>query len=119
MGLFDYLRCEHPSLPEEYRNREFQTKDGDNPFLENYLITKDGRLLHEECEYEWNIDHTKKGFEALKGALSTKSKEWKDTNFHGLFHFYDENDEFCAKFTDGNLALITRINTPISDERKG
>lgn len=44
MGMFDCLRCEYP-LPDEAPATGWQTRDTPNQFLQEYVITADGRLV--------------------------------------------------------------------------
>ena len=106
MGMFDWVKCE-VELPDGFKSDSFQTKDMEN-LLCTYTITKEGRLI-KTCP-EWYIE------EELP-----EIKE--DTNFHGMFRFYgyekgekinDENfkfvwHEYNAKFTNGNLVSITKV----------
>ena len=97
MGMFDYVKCE-VELPDGKTNEcEFQTKDFDDPYLETYTITAEGRLIHDAVRYD--IDPPDKHVGKV------------DMNFHGVLNFYgglgvDEWREFNAKFTDGKLVGI-------------
>jgi hypothetical protein len=89
MGMFDNVQSEVP-LPDGYSGY-FQTKDFDDPYLENYLIRADGRLVHEQ-----------------RG----------DTNFHGILNFYCYAaggvwHEYNAKFTDGQLVEISLVSDDV------
>jgi hypothetical protein len=96
MGMFDDVVCEMP-LPDNKPGNRFQTKDFDEPYLEKYTITTDGRLLRDD---PW--------WKRPKGKRSAPV----DMNFHGVLNFYDFNfetkewREFNAKFTDGKLVSI-------------
>jgi hypothetical protein len=57
MGLFDYVRCEYPlpgNPPECAATANFQTKDL-TCYLEQYVITADGRLVHESGDEDHSI----------------------------------------------------------------
>jgi hypothetical protein len=107
MGLYDTIISQYP-IPEvviegkivSFESLEFQTKDLNN-MLDSYLINIDGELVY--LENNW----TKK---------EPISKEYKNTNFHGILNFYKsyvtESDnlymiDFFAKFTDGFIVNIT------------
>ena len=107
MGLYDTIISQYP-IPEvviegkivSFESLEFQTKDLNN-MLDSYLINIDGELVY--LENKW----TKK---------EPISKEYKNTNFHGILNFYKsyvtESDnlymiDFFAKFTDGFIVNIT------------
>ena len=101
MGMFDYVRCEVPLPDGSSTEGLFQTKDFDCPYLETYVIRKDGRLIHNKPRYD--IDPP----EAVSGEV--------DTNHHGFLNFYDYDTttsiwrEYMAKFTDGQLVDIELV----------
>ena len=110
MGLFDDIKCEFP-LPDECKETNFQTKDFPDPYLDKYVITKEGKLA--------------------KRTFSGVGDEWhhdKDEpmEFHGILNFYtytgshEAGDfkwwEYAAKFTDGKLVSITRVDRDPFDE---
>lgn len=71
MGLFDYLRCEHP-LPDGFEgDLQYQTKDTPAQYLEDYRITLDGTLMYEPS-----------------GMLKTPAGP---IDFHGALEFYATN----------------------------
>lgn len=100
MGLFDEVTCEVP-LPDGKPSGVFQTKDFEFPYLEQYTIRADGRLIHHRPLYDCDPPGTQ------HGPI--------DTNFHGLLRFASYNTEtkehriFVAKFTDGQLVKIEQI----------
>lgn len=102
MGLFDYVKVEVP-LPDGRPAPldHFQTKQFEMPYMETYTIKADGRLIHDKPRYDCDPPG------ATRGQI--------DTNFHGVLNFYDydtktgEWREFDAKFTDGELVYIERI----------
>ena len=94
MGMFDRIKCEFEIAEKEIQNNEFQTKDL-QCFLNDYLITKEGRLL------------------------LISNDENTDLEFHGDLNFYtntgkhpkDEDWQwysFKARFTEGQLQWIKR-----------
>ena len=97
MGLFDHVRCDYP-LPDGKPGGSFQTKSFDAPYLEQYRITAEGRLLYDRARYAADPPN--------------KLVDWIDTNFHGVLNFYDYVDEtkewreFNAIFTHGQLEMI-------------
>lgn len=50
MGLYDNVQCKYPLPDREAQNLEYQTKSTFAPYLENYIITQDGRLLKQEYD---------------------------------------------------------------------
>ena len=96
MGMFDYVRCDAP-LPDGKPTPAsiFQTKDFDDPNMDIFVITDDGRLI---------CDTPRQATEALE--------------FHGVLNFYGglpgEWREFNAKFTDGKLVEITIVGRGVA-----
>lgn len=97
MGLYDNLRCKKP-LPGGYGGL-LQTKDFDDPYLEDYTIDDDGRLYREPC---WS---------AGPGPNDGKDPAQRhDMNWHGYLDLIDDNlQRYRAKFTDGQLVEIVRV----------
>lgn len=122
MGMFDYFYCEYEiDAPE---GLEFQTKDTDAQYLENYKIDKDGYLWHEYREYKWSPDPEREkdgGLLAMVGALKTTTKEWRrQDGFRGSINFYTDHKgdwlEFSALFDKGKVINIEKISPPTSIE---
>lgn len=120
MGLFDYVRCEIP-LPDGFTG-ELQTKDIDDPFMNTHIITKDGRLMMEVLVRTESVPKSERPFpDAEEGSPAEIYgsvrfiREQKDANFHGLLNFYggggsEDWHEYEAKFTDGQLVSIRRVD---------
>lgn len=103
MGMFDYLRIDKAMLPVELPEgfvAQWQTKDTPEQYLETYEITAEGELRR----VEWNGDTEQ--YEPVE-VLG---------DFHGDLRFYtshpmtDEWFEFNARFTEGKLSRIWRVN---------
>jgi hypothetical protein len=107
MGVFDYLRCEYP-LPDPKHNLiEWQTKDTPSPFLMDYTITQDGRLLESQTQVI-------KDKEAPLGFFIEKTGELLELPFDGDLHFYtntteDGRLEYRATFRKGRVTEMARI----------
>ena len=95
MGLYDMVICD-AQLPDWCAVRHFQTKDlhyvdGD---MSTYRITAGGRLL-------------------LVAVIGNKEAVEHDMEFDGSLNFYaaffSDWYEYRAKFTDGNLVEIRRV----------
>ncbi len=96
--MFDDVTCHYP-LPDGKPSEPFQTKTFDEPYLEHYTITAHGRLLRDQPW--WTCE---------KG----EPRDPTDVNFHGILNFYGgetEWREFDAKFTDGQLVSVTKIES--------
>ena len=124
MGLFDYVYVEYRPLPgtsPEWLTlgSEFQTKDFDDPFMNHYIISEDGRLLFQDYTYGTDESHPL--------GISGKLNELVELGYHGMLTFYGSNwagfgygrtytpngedleqVEYKAKFTDGRLVDITQ-----------
>jgi hypothetical protein len=139
--MFDCIVVEYP-LPDSGASvvREWQTKTFPDPWLENYKISSDGRLLRQRFRIEdrSNPKYEIGSFERLEGSMTRIHEGWDDTNFHGILNFYgDANSgeiheisfrpdtfgqdllhptpvewfEYNAKFTDGQLVSIERVQS--------
>jgi hypothetical protein len=116
MGLFDYVVVECPV--EGVANplaHEWQTKTFDWPYMETYKITEGGRLLTEVYHTEDRSDPTAEpgSLRSFAGCMTRVRDDWRDTDFHGDLNFYSTVDgewvELIARFTDGQLQRITRV----------
>jgi hypothetical protein len=137
MGMFDELTCEHP-LPDENVDKEvqealFQTKSLDCT-MDRYTITKDGRLILHKVRYE-SVPEEERPYYG--------TPEWEDSPlakmigflkpiplgdvaipYHGYLRFYtyvgkhldDELFEYLAKFTNGRLEEIRRVQAGEPDD---
>jgi len=129
MGMFDDVRCEAP-LPDCFTGVNFQTKDFACE-MDKYTITKGGRLVR---RYVADYEPTPESEWEYVGATDPLHQIWhmhskrkalyaeRDTDFHGWLNFYTSEGrgntelpykwyEYRAKFTDGNLVEIQRVET--------
>lgn len=126
MGMFDDVKCEYP-LPDEWaQDLGFQTKDL-HCLMDQYTITKEGRLIQHIWEYEGTPKAELPYPDALAGSLQSimgitrridSSERLIDTNYHGLLRMiaahYPSGKmppafvEYTVKFTDGTVASIDR-----------
>jgi hypothetical protein len=116
MGMFDYITCEMPlpETPEPPPGTVFQTKDVPTPqlYMENWKITADGRLLHEECDYEMVKDPAA----PLGWWQRRNNKRWVEVPFHGdisfgtisthQWRYTGGNWDYRARFTEGRCVRI-------------
>lgn len=130
MGMFDTVKLVGHTLPDEgdqYRETEWwQTKDFD--CVMEIIRIQNGRLVRDRWHYE-DVPKAERPYPdapddsllSLAGSIRTVIDEADvDMNFHGCFNFYtyvgDPNRddgkwfEYQAKFTDGNLVSITRVD---------
>jgi hypothetical protein len=121
MGMFDYLIVSIDKLPLTTEEKEkwgdkfhFQTKELDCT-LTNVHITDDGELKVSRFT-DKHLDYLRSIGEAFANyGIPNKEHERLDKiNYHGILEFHDLVEdvwfEFGAKFTDGNLVEIIKIN---------
>ncbi|MEM6842903.1 MAG: hypothetical protein AAF632_11810 [Bacteroidota bacterium] len=129
MGMFDTLYINTNRLPISRvekkllgDNPEWQTKDLDNVLTEVY-ITDEGELKVNQWEYEEVPKEERphpdaEGILALAGSLRRVNQRLETIPYHGYIRFYtsvtDHTEtrqwyEFSAKFTDGKLVGIKRL----------
>jgi len=111
MGMFDYIRCEAKLPVEDVRPGAFQTKDTPAQWLDEYIITAEGQLLHEEYDIEDRSDPNATGLAAFAGIMTRVNKRRVPSDFTGEICFYGLHDEhkgigwieFSAYFVGGQL----------------
>jgi hypothetical protein len=109
MGMFDHVRCRYPLPDAEAQDLDFQTKSMPAPFLDNYLITEDGRLLHEA--YDARCEEDAKA--PLGLWLHRENPRWERVDFRGELEIHDYVDDpvrgplwysYLFWFRDGKVA---------------
>jgi hypothetical protein len=117
MGMFDYLKCEYPLLDKKAQNALFQTKDTNAQYMEKYILTREGRLIHHTVRYEPIPEEDRpcpNGEGMLKwiGSIRSVSTGYEDTGFHGSLCFYTDIDgerfEYIALLKDGSVIDLRR-----------
>lgn len=120
MGMFDYIKCEVP-LPDGETMHELQTKDFECT-MAVHTITKDGKLFldlghHIETPKDKlpYPDAEPGSFESFCGIITWVPNLVEQTTFHGWLNFYGHNPagewrDYKAKFTDGKLIKIVRVD---------
>lgn len=91
MGMFDNLTVkkklpltkELKALDVKWEEEIFQTKDLEN-LLDNYEITKSGKLKHLWQQREWKEADD----DLFGGHLNVVNEEWRKVDFHGTINFY-------------------------------
>jgi len=105
MGLFDEVYCE-ADLPAGHpgTGRDFQTKSLGS-CLDNFTITKEGRLILHAVRYEDCTDPGRR-----MPMMTAVPLGDVDTEFHGDIQLYgtveDSLVEYVARFTHGSLEWI-------------
>ena len=127
MGMFDQIRCEYPLPDSQVQDAVFQTKTFDS-VLDDYTITRDGRLIHHTVEREVVPEHERPyyGKPEWERPLFQILGSWKsiptgdvEVPFHGDLIFYtstgsqkDGNCEFYEyqmRFTEGRVQWVKRL----------
>jgi hypothetical protein len=115
MGLFDYIRCKLPGVP-DFR---YQTKDTDAQWCDDYEIREDGTLWHEAHDIEDRSDPNAEGLLRLVGCMTATNKRWERDLMTGEIRFYtytDQKDingswiEFSAYLENGVVMRINEIS---------
>jgi hypothetical protein len=98
MGLFDEIRWD-AALPEDHppESRLFQTKSLDDPCLDHYIVTPEGRLLL-----------VGGGFYDGADLADAEISQGVDVEFHGDMRLLavKGHQEYLARFTHGALEWI-------------
>jgi hypothetical protein len=126
MGMYDYVKCEYPlpaGSPVWAQNDYYQTKDTPKQFLETYVITLEGRLIHHSVTYEMVPENQRPYYgkpEWDKGAIFQMAGMIRsipagdiDTEYHGDIYLIGRQPaflEFVARFTNGQLEYIHPID---------
>jgi hypothetical protein len=103
MGMFDYVKCEYP-LPSNPPCSAWQSKETPAQYLDTYMISADGKLLHEESDPQEKMD---------TGQSST-GRMIELSDFTGEFEFHDSDAvtgdwwSYTAKFASGKLLSIVQ-----------
>jgi hypothetical protein len=94
----------YPLPDAEAQRLEFQTKCTLAPFMDNYEITADGRLLHETCETRWEDDPSA----PLGCVIHRDNLRWEPVAFRGQLEIHTVHDgrwyAYLFWFKDGRVA---------------
>lgn len=121
--MFDYIKCEYP-LPKEGAPVDgYQTKDLEN-FMEDYTITKEGRLIHHTVRYEDVPEEERPYYNdprwdkspllQMVGSIRSIPAGDVDMNYTGSVRFYNDPMEFQAIFVEGNLVYIKDLTQELN-----
>ena len=121
MGMFDYIKCGYPLPRDGANDLEYQTKDTDAQWLDNYELRADGTLWHEAYDTEDRSDPKAEGLASLLGCETRVNKRWEQSRMTGEVVFsaypgntYTEGDEFrfSAYFVHGELKHLVDLKMP-------
>lgn len=112
MGVFDYLRCKYPLPVEGSNDLEYQTKDTDAQYLDEYEIREDGTLWHKTYDTEDRSDSNAEGLMRLWGIVTRVNERWEPSTMTGEVVFYSKNYVFSAYFVGGQIKHIETLATP-------
>jgi hypothetical protein len=84
MGMFDHVRCKYQLPDAEAQELEFQTKSTAGPSLDNYIVTPDGRPLHEE--YDVRLEENAKSPFGI--YFHRENPRWVQAEFQGQLEIH-------------------------------
>ena len=109
MGLYDNVRCRYRLPDPEAQDLEFQTKSIPAPYLNNYEITEDGRLLLQAYDERWeDAPDSPSG-----SVMHQDNVRWEPVNFRGELEIHTIEDDpegnmrwysYLLWFKDGRVA---------------
>src|SRR5437899_5005427 len=112
MGLYDHVRCRYRLPDPEAQDLDFQTKSMPAPYLDNYEVTEDGRLVREARD-----SRPEDSLESPLEAVTHRDLRWQPVDFRGELeiHTFEEDPEgkmrwysYLLWFKDGRLADLQR-----------
>ena len=127
MGMFDNIIVKYPlpnTVPDWVNeNTIWQTKDTDSQSLDTYVITKEGKLIHQTVKYEsvpeekrpyWGTPEWETGsFAKFCGSMKSVSTGDIDVEYHGDMHISAMTEhqpyKFCnctVRFNNGRVQYI-------------
>ena len=126
MGMFDELKCEYLLPDPIVQNETFQTKSLDRA-LDNYTITRDGRLILHPARYELESEEEQLPGPDVSEMPQAIPEGDAEILYHGDIYFYtslgtpgdDDYEwfEYKARFTEGRLQWIQRAKPHEHQER--
>ena len=117
MGMYDHIRCLAP-LPDGFdaTGVEFQTKDTDSQYLDDYTIREDGALIYHSVKIVSTPKEELPYPDAPEGSLRSICGIFKRVPtgdvvvpFHGCLRFYGEGHEYEALYDRGRLIRIDAV----------
>ena len=125
VGLFDIIKCEYPLPDPEIQDVEFQTKTFNGGCMDQYTITKKGKLIFHKTDWidvpeeerpfygrpEWDKHKISRACGSIKqihiGDMIIK--------YHGIINMYTHTAdekwyEYNIEFTKGEVTNVERIN---------
>lgn len=118
MGMFDELKCEYLLPDPIVQNKTFQTKSLDRA-LDNYTITRDGRLILHPARYELESEEEQPPGPNVSEMPQAIPEGDAEILYHGDIDFYtslgtpgdDDYEwfEYKARFAEGRLQWIQRV----------
>jgi hypothetical protein len=93
MGVYDNVRCRYRLPDPEAQDFQFQTKSTLAPYLNDYEITENGRLLREVYDERWEDDP------ALPwgSVLHRDNPRWEPVDFRGQIEIHAIGDDATGK----------------------
>ena len=104
MSAYDSVYCKYPLPDAEAQGLDFQTNCTPAPFLNNYEITAEGRLLHETYVTRWEEDPSA----PLGSVMQRDNLRWEPVAYRGQLEIDTVHDgrwySYLFWFKDGRVA---------------
>lgn len=104
MGLYDHVHCKYPLPDPQVQDLKFQTKSTDAPYLDNYEITADGRLLRAAYETRCIADASA----PFGSHVERENRCWEPVDFRGQLEIHTAHEgrwySYLLWFKDGRIA---------------
>jgi len=102
MGMFDDIKCKYQLPISGANDLDYQTKDTEHQWLDQYEIREDGTLWHEDYDIEDHSERAKwiasnpdnevpkelDGMMSMMGCMARVNKRWEQVNITGEIRFY-------------------------------
>ena len=115
MGMYDCVHCLYPTPWPDSETWEFQTKETNAQFLDNYEIRADGTLWHEE--YETRIEKTDKA--PLGVWIHRDNPRWvQETDYTGQLRIYTASHDILFWFLDGKVRDVVFSGDELEQDKE-
>lgn len=112
--MFDHVRCRYPLPDSEAQNLEYQSKSTPALALDNYVITPDGHLLHED--YDTRMEEN--AVAPFGFYLHRENCRWEAVDFRGELEIHTS-----VKQPDGTLKWYSYLlwfkDNRVADMQRG
>ncbi len=100
MGMYDKVKCLYPTPWPDSKEVEYQTKDTEAQYLDDYEIREDGTLWHEDYDLEEHSDPKAVGW----GCMTRVNQRWvQEVDFTGQLEIYGGDYTILFWFRNGKV----------------